>query len=153
MLDESTSFPADATHVSTFYAPNHRYPKYLHALLLIALGSIFSGIHCAGWDFSFPTPAEQKLWRVASLAVTVIPIAALPLATIASAIAMLLLAIVKSSSDDDPFLLGGLTFGIAVLAYGSARLVLLGLAVALLRHLPQSAYITVDWTKFYPHIL
>jgi hypothetical protein len=39
-----------------------------------------------------------------------------------------------------------------MLAYGGARLVLLGLAVALMRHQPPSAFITVDWTKFYPHI-
>jgi len=53
-------------HIPTFYVPSHWYPEYLHGLLLMALGSIFGGIHCAGWNFSFPTYAEQKLWRVAS---------------------------------------------------------------------------------------
>jgi len=41
-------------HIPTFYVPSHRYPEYLHSLLLMALGSIFGGIHCAGWNFSFP---------------------------------------------------------------------------------------------------
>jgi hypothetical protein len=39
-----------------------------------------------------------------------------------------------------------------VLVYASARLLLLGLALALLNHQPQSAFIAVDWTKFYPHV-
>ena len=150
-LGESTSFPADATHVPTFYVPSHRYPWYLHALLLMALGSIFGGIHCAGWNSPFLTYAEQKLWHVASLAVTIIPIAAVPFALVVFRIIQPLLAIVKVSVDGGG-LLPGFIFFISMLAYASSRLVLLVLAVALLRHLPPSAYIALDWTKFYPHI-
>ena len=152
LVDESTSFPADATHVPTFYVPNHHYSKWIHAWLLIALGSTFGGIHCAGWNFPFPAYAEQKLWRAASLAVTTIPIAAFPFTVTVSCIVTPFLSIFKSSPDTDDSL-RFLTFSISMLAYVSARLVLLGLALALLRHLPQSTYITVDWTKFYPHIL
>ncbi|KAL2671474.1 hypothetical protein Neosp_014064 [[Neocosmospora] mangrovei] len=30
-------------------------------------GLVFGGIHCAAWNFPFPTPVEQLLWRIASL--------------------------------------------------------------------------------------
>ena len=150
-MGESTSFPADATHVPTFYVPSHRYPEYLHALLLIALGSIFGAIHCAGWNFPFPASAEQKLWFVASLAVTIVPIAVLPFAAIVSGIVELITTFNSSSdADESPFAISLL---ISMFAYVSARLVLLVLALALLRDLPPNAYIAVDWTKFYPHIL
>ena len=151
-LGQSTSFPADATHVPTFYVPRHRYPKFLHALLLIALGSIFGAIHCAGWNFPFLTYAERKLWHIASLAVTIIPIAALPFAVIVLTILKLLLPILKFSVDVDGPLPTFIYF-ISTLTYASARLVLLGLALALLRHLPPSVYTAVDWTRFYPHVL
>src|SRR6266545_2474404 len=74
----STFFPAKATHVPTFYVPKHRYPKYMQILLLISLGTLFGGIHCAGWHLHFPTHTEQTFWRVASVAVTIFPIAAPP---------------------------------------------------------------------------
>jgi len=57
-LGGSTSFLADATHVPTFYAPRHRYSEWFHIVLLTSLGSIFGGIHCAGWSFPFPSYAE-----------------------------------------------------------------------------------------------
>ena len=53
-------------------------------------------------------------------------------------------------ADESPFAIFLL---ISMFAYVSARLVLLVLALALLRDLPPNAYIAVDWTKFYPHIL
>jgi len=150
LLRGSTSFPVDATHVPTFYVPKHQYSENLHVLPLMALGTIFGAIHCAGWNLPFPTYAEQKLWRVASLAVTIIPIAAVTLTPIIRRIVRFLLA----SSDYDKSL-GMIAAIITMLAYASARLVLLGLALALLRHLPPNAFIAInpDWTKFYPHIL
>ena len=42
------------------------------------LGTIFGGIHCAGWNLPFHTSAEERFWRVASLAVTINPIGAVP---------------------------------------------------------------------------
>jgi len=139
----SPSFPPDDTHVPTFYVPKHRYPKRYHILLLLSLGALFGGIHCSGWNFSFPTHAEQKLWRVASLAVTIIPIATLPLGYIVISLE------IGSFSHSLSFL----TLILCALTYVSARLLLLGLALALLRHLPPTAFIAINWTKFYPHFL
>ena len=96
-------------------------------------------LHCAGWNFIF---AEQKLWRVVSLVVTIIPIVVLPFTLIVA-----LVIIVKYGSDLDGFL-ANLTLFFSMLA--SPRLVLLGLALALVRHLPPTAYIAVNWTQVYP---
>ena len=146
----STSFAADATHVPTFYVPEHDYPEYSHALLLLALASVFGGIHCAGWNFIFPTYAEQMLWRVASLAVTTIPIGLIPIGFIAFIIVVIAesLDILESDSDAEKYIYAGASVT-ATLMYASARLILLGQAIALLRHQPPSAFIALD-TKFYP---
>jgi len=144
----SSSFPPDSTHVPTFYVPEHRYTKWYHILLLMALGVIFGLIHCSGWDFSFPTYTEQKLWRVASLVVTVIPIIIMSLAAI-------IVFITTYFPILEPFItslmISGWPLILSPVGYVSARLILLGLAFALLRHLPPTTFIAVDWAKFYPH--
>ncbi len=60
----SSPFPADATHLPTFYIPNHwhQYAKSFHARVLVTMGTIFGAIHCTWWNLPFPTHAEQKLW-------------------------------------------------------------------------------------------
>ena len=56
----SNFFPVDATHVPTFYSP--RYRSVLHHIsLLLLLAFSFGGIHCAGWNFSFPSYAHRTL--------------------------------------------------------------------------------------------
>jgi hypothetical protein len=40
-----------------------------------------------------------------------------------------------------------------MMVYLIVRLSLLSLALAQLRHLPPSAFIAIDWTKFYPHVV
>jgi len=85
---------------------------------------------------------------VASLAVTIIPIG---LSLVSILVFKFLVSLGTRSSDADEVL--GVTLTVFMLAYVFARIVLLGLALALLRHLPPSAYVAVDWTKFYPHIL
>ena len=152
LMGRSSSFPGGATHVPTFYVPKHRYSENSHAFLLIALGTLFGGIHCAGWNLPFPTYEEQKLWRVASLAVTIIPMAAFPLAFIINRTIKICLAIFKSSSNYDE-ILGNLTLIISMPVYALARLMLVGLALAFLRHPPPNAFRAVDWTRFYPHFL
>jgi len=145
-LVETHSFPAGATHVPTFYVPDHHYSIWfglgLHFLLLLILGAVFGGIHCAGWNFPFPTPTEQELWRVASLAVTITPIVAI-------VIVVVVYPVVQPTLDR---ILVRTSLVVCTVTYVAARLVLIGLALALLRDTPPSAFIAVDWTKFYPHI-
>ncbi|KAG6914239.1 hypothetical protein DXG01_001498 [Tephrocybe rancida] len=48
-------------------------PTHLCATALIA--TLFGAIHCVSWpiNLSFPTPAEQIIWRVSSVCLTAIP--------------------------------------------------------------------------------
>jgi len=204
------SFPADATHVPTFYVPDVPAVTFnfsirpcklygsvwvsSHLFLLLVFGTIFGGIHCAGWYFPFPTYAKQELWRVASVIVTISPIGAntIPVALIVlivvlivvgvilvilsvilSAILSVILSVILGCTDlispqtriylslyfaifkfysDHSHIFADIYWTIYLFTYISARLLLLGLALALLRHQPPNVFITVDWTRFYPHI-
>ncbi|KAI9449653.1 hypothetical protein F5148DRAFT_1370990 [Russula earlei] len=65
----------DLKRVNTFY-PNDWYAggEFFAVLIVIVVASIFGGIHCIGWSFTFPSITERTLWRVASVSITVIPI-------------------------------------------------------------------------------
>ena len=144
---ESAFCSVDATHVPTFYSPIHQYNRYWHPFLLLVLASIFGGIHCAGWNFSFPSYGQQMLWRVASLTVAILPLIALPMGILIASI------LVKCICRDLDVLQCALAFAndIIVPTYAAARLILLGQAIALLRHLPPSALTVIDWSQFFPH--
>jgi hypothetical protein len=129
--------------VPTFYAG--RTPvdiKSWYTLLLaeILVAMIFGGIHCIAWSFSFPTHVEQILWRVSSIATISIPICFLvPLLSIS------FLFLAPSSFVFSPFFF-------PALIYIFSRLILLILSFMSLRSLPPSAFYTVRWTTFIPHI-
>ena len=152
-------FPVNnhATHVPTFYTPKHEYSEYWPFFLVALLGVVFGGIHCAGWNFPFPTHTYQLLWRISSLAITLIPICAPAVIFIILVVRNLVKALVKSTTFEQPGLYEIVTtsqvltafFG---LVYAVVRLVLLGLALALLRNQPPSVFIALDWTKYYPHL-
>lgn len=46
------------------------------------IAGYLAAIYCAGWSFPFPTPKQQKLWRISSLAVTTISIITFPFCAI-----------------------------------------------------------------------
>lgn len=37
-------------------------------------GTVFGGLHCLVWNFQFPTRAELLLWRICSIATTILPL-------------------------------------------------------------------------------
>ena len=136
------SFPANATHILTFYAPS-RPSDYKHFLVLAILAALFGGIHCIGWSFPFHTYIEQNLWRAAALAITALLITSF-VATI---------PLLKHPNDVSPLYWVSMFFlGIAIILYAPARLILLVQALALLRNLPASAFVGINWIKFVPHI-
>ncbi|THU75991.1 hypothetical protein K435DRAFT_974620 [Dendrothele bispora CBS 962.96] len=109
---------------------------------------VFSGIHCTPWNSTFPTHTEQILWRVSAVTVTAFPLVWFPLfgvnpthhhtsEAVQNLIAWLIIIIIL-------FLLP--------LAYIWARITLIVIAFMELRALPPSAYQTVDWARFIPHI-
>jgi len=151
----SSVFPPDDTRVPTFYVPKHENSRWLQIALLLSLSAAFGGIHCSGWDYLFPSSTEQILWRVASLAVTILPTIAFPLGQIVlypppfqppSA------NLTANQSYKPLRLFGGVVVILLAFGYAAARVMLLGLALSLLRHLPQTAFVDINWTVFYPHM-
>ncbi|THU80835.1 hypothetical protein K435DRAFT_767780 [Dendrothele bispora CBS 962.96] len=114
----------------------------------IPLFLVFGGIHCAPWNSTFPTHIEQILWRVSAVTVTAFPLVWFPLVG------------VRNFLDDYPSRMAiNIQSAIAAIAFFPLPLVYIGARIALiviafmeLRALPPSAYQTVDWARFIPHI-
>lgn len=115
-------------------------------------GAVFGAIHCLAWHFSFPSQAEQVMWRSASLGVVTSCFVTFQTAFFWDA---------ANSGGIGGFwefvqltlvLLGVPLCFLASIAYPVARIALLILSVTSLRSLPPSAFDTVDWVELVPHI-
>ncbi|KAI9509503.1 hypothetical protein F5148DRAFT_1282927 [Russula earlei] len=130
--------------VGTFYP--HQWGRTLRIFAWVAVVVVtlaFGGIHCIGWSFSFPSSAQQTLWRVASVTITVVPIL------------FPVIPLIKRLDDSGyVYVPGFLGLGVQVstFLYMLSRLVLLVLPFLSLRSLPPAAYHVVRWTSFIPHI-
>ncbi|KAI9449657.1 hypothetical protein F5148DRAFT_1019947 [Russula earlei] len=134
--------------INTFY-PNSWPAGRAHAFamfIVIAVASVFGGIHCIGWSFTFPSSIEQTLWRFSSVFIAVIPILMIP---------------VTYALDGVEFAAGPWCYLWPIInwifltlpnVYMLGRLVLLVLPFLTLRSLPPAAYSAVHWTSFIPHI-
>ncbi|KAF7973373.1 hypothetical protein HWV62_15463 [Athelia sp. TMB] len=116
-------------------------------IIALSVAMVFGAVHCAAWPYAFPSPTEKALWRASALTITAIPV------PMAAAFAMF-----------DPFGATGVgnpnlsakmaiyCMALGGLLYIPARVVLLALSLSTLRNLPLSAFQTVQWTTFVPHI-
>jgi len=158
-LAYTTSIPADATSVATFYAPNPRYDNQ-HVALLMFQAFLFGALHILGYPFTrFPTFFEKKLWFIASLAITLVPL-------VMSSILILVMSIfaavyhptsVQKRSGPEhwlpPKVYKRFNFGrrflqiIFLFAYVAARVIILVVAVGLLRRQPDDVFRVLDWTN------
>ena len=130
----------DAIRVPTFYAfstPNADDLVVLRLTSIVAL--LFGGIHCAGWNFPFPSHAELIIWRVSSLIILTVP-----------CIGVLADVIYDVNETIARVILRVFFFGTPI--YGFARLTLFVEAFIALRHLPPGAYAVVEWTALLLHI-
>ncbi|KAL8399866.1 hypothetical protein RB594_000330 [Gaeumannomyces avenae] len=51
---------------------------HMYTAVFMGIGGVlFGGIHLVAWNFVFPTPLEQSLWRASALLTTFIPVAGL----------------------------------------------------------------------------
>ena len=108
------------------------------------VGSVFGGIHCAGWFFNFPSSDEATLWRVSSGILTTI---AFLLPVLFYVLFVVLLSLLES------FLLPGtVIIVLAFILYVVSRLLLLLEAIISLRHITPGMLALVKWTSFIPHI-
>ena len=56
----------------------HNHPAIVSVIASSVLGgTIFGGMHCLAWNFSFPTRSELILWRTCSIVTTVLPISSI----------------------------------------------------------------------------
>ncbi|KAK7024608.1 hypothetical protein VNI00_016169 [Paramarasmius palmivorus] len=118
-------------------------PLHLY-IAVYGIAALFGAIHCIPWVFQFPTHTEQLLWRISAVAVAVAPVAM-----------GLLHWYWKELMDEISDLLDNIVVILMLilsLAYAVFRIILLVIAFTSLRDLSSSAYKTVQWTTFIPHI-
>ncbi|KAK7028218.1 hypothetical protein VNI00_014908 [Paramarasmius palmivorus] len=117
-------------------------PLHLY-ITVYGIAALFGAIHCIPWVFQFPTHTEQLLWRISAVAVAVGPIA---------------MGFLHGFNERLNNTTGWIRFIATIillflpLAYAVFRITLLVIAFTALRDLSPSAYQTVQWTTFIPHI-
>ena len=98
--------------------------------------SVFGALHAIAWNYDFPTGTEKILWRVSSLVLAGVP-------------AVCAVGIMLRGTDGDSALtMTTLSFVCGIIC----RLLLVSLMLASLRSLPSSAYQTIPWTNYIPHL-
>lgn len=158
--------------------PNDRFPMNPYKwqeYCLCAATLLFTGVHVAGWNFSFPTRTERILWRIASLVLFVVTAAFWIFETMASWKRLerwtwlylkikhpeSLPAFEKERNEklDQPkeptqLPLAWEFWSIlpVALLYGAARLYLIVEAFMELRNVDATAFQNVNWSLYIPHI-
>lgn len=114
-------------------------------VISLSVAMVFGAVHCAAWSYAFPSLAEKQMWRACAIAIAAIP---LPMAG--------MFAMFDPFNAWSPrnaieyFQVTVMTLG--GMLYIIARIFLLVLSFTTLRNLPLSAYQTVQWTTWIPHI-
>ena len=130
-----------------FYAGN-REITWPCGIVGAVIATIFGAIHCVAWSFQFPSHTEQLLWRIASLSITCLPMAAW--------FAGVGIALVEELDGKLSMVIGWLLIAIITvlfpILYILSRVALLVIALMSLRSLPPGVYETVHWTIFIPHV-
>lgn len=143
----TSSIRPGASHVPSFYAPSTQSDLWSRMIVFALFGVIFGGLHCIGWDFKFPTQSEQTLWRMASLAIVVIPLIVAPIDFLLG---------IRDVQDHGKFIrIGHLTLDLIMTIFLFVYvpgLCLIAQALALLRNQPASALTAVHWSKYVPHL-
>jgi len=118
---------------------------FVEDTVFLYVGSaIFGAIHCAGWNFGFPTQAELVLWRVCSV-ITTCSLMLFGLST---------LVVFKQRLARIPWIryIWDASNVLFVGAYFLARLALLTEIFLCLRSQPAAIYVTTQWISFIPHL-
>ena len=143
-VKESRATKRGDMKVPTFYSTSVDINGVAFIFVMSVVGSVFGGIHCAGWFFNFPSSDEATLWRVSSGILTTI---AFLLPVLFYVFFVVLLSLLES------FLLPGtVIIVLAFILYVVSRLLLLLEAIISLRHITPGMLALVKWTSFIPHI-
>lgn len=160
--------------------PNDRFPTDPYGTqeyFLCFATLVFTGLHVAGWNLSFPSQTEKVLWRVSSVLLFTVTAAFWALETVASWTRLgrwkrLYLRVVDPEKlpqfDQDRIEKAGhaetrelatlpLAWEFWTIApigfiYGIARVYLIVEAFLELRDINASAFLQVEWSAYIPHI-
>ena len=128
--------------VPTFYAPSTRREDRAR-LIGLGIGVLFGGIHCIAWSFEFPSVAEQWIWRISAVNVTVIPII---MASSYVVVRFINVSFIITT------IIVRYTYFTCIVVYSISRSALLVLPVIALRSLPPASLMEFKWSAFIPHI-
>ncbi|KAJ7066303.1 hypothetical protein C8F01DRAFT_1346516 [Mycena amicta] len=127
--------------VPEFWSSNLTSGDVKAGLLVECLvGCLFGWIHVAAWNSDFYTSVELWIWRGSAVAVTGIP---------------LLLAIITLLPGGGRIFQRTLFWTVCAplfFTYAAARLLLVGVAFAAVRALPEPVLEDVTWSSWFPHI-
>ena len=113
-------------------------------LLLLLVWLLFGALHAVASNYEFPTESERTLWRVSSLTLT----GSIELYFLTVSVA----TIIFGNLARAPGWLRGLGVLLPTLIGVIARACLVAAMLASLRSLPPSAYETIPWTNYIPHL-
>lgn len=125
---------------------NNKIPLQADVISL-SVAMVFGAVHCAAWSYAFPSLAEKQMWRACAIAIAAIPLPMAGMFAIFDPFNALALGTRRIKKDLQVTLMT-----LCGLLYIIARIFLLVLSFTTLRNLPLSAYQTVQWTTWIPHI-
>ncbi|KAF7965866.1 hypothetical protein HWV62_41184 [Athelia sp. TMB] len=138
----------ECTRVPTFWAGQPLENDYARAdTVALFVAMVFGAVHCIAWSHSFQSQLEQQLWRAFAVAIIAVPVAF----AIVSGLTVLIAQVIFQSNTLVEFILLMSCVPLAIV-YIAARLLLIVMSFTSLRMLPVTAYQTVRWTNFVPHI-
>ncbi|KAG1725374.1 hypothetical protein EDB19DRAFT_1833797 [Suillus lakei] len=105
----------------------------------LLMATIFGGIHCMAWSFTFPTFVEKVLWRTSAVAIFFIP-------------CLSLLTFLRLQARDTPVRVDIRIYVFYAMLYFAARAILLVLMFTTLRNLHADAYTALLWMSLVPHL-
>ena len=119
-------------------------------IIALFVAIVFGAVHCIAWSYAFQSRIEQQLWRASAIAITAVPAT---IAVVYGAVRLPCVATLKSTPTPRLLLPVLRAFYVPMaLIYIMARLILIVISFNSLRTLPFTAYQTVQWTVFAPHI-
>ena len=123
--------------VPTFYAPSILREDRAR-LIAVGIGVLFGGIHCIAWSFGFPSVAEQCIWRISAVNITVIPI--------------IIASLIVTIKFHAPVIIRKYTIIACIVVYLISRSALLILPVIALRSLSPASLVEFKWSVYIPHV-
>ncbi|PMD31518.1 hypothetical protein L207DRAFT_640790 [Hyaloscypha variabilis F] len=117
--------------------------EFTRTLALYAIGTLFSALHLAAWNWEFPSSTVRKLWRIFAITATVTGPA-----TILFVFALLVLLAFDINVSDT---IMSRVFLFFIFIYAASRIGLVVLIFYCFSSMPAGVYETVNWLQFLPH--